>query len=32
MAIERCDSVADAYKLWVVPCGNVGTWGTDTGK
>ena len=32
ISIQRCDSVADMYKLWVVPCGNVGTWGTDTGK
>ena len=32
LTLERCDSVEDARKLWAVPCGNVGTWGTQKGS
>jgi hypothetical protein len=27
LTLERCDSVEDKYKLWAVPCGDVGSGG-----
>ncbi len=27
LTLEKCDSVEDQYKLWAVPCGNVGLGG-----